>query len=155
MVLLHFAPLMRLVEFVSANHLEDYQFFNTFIENGEYKSYLEAKPIVPPHISIDDIAPPVMQLAFDPATLTDAEKHTMLVKAIEIYCANNNTEYNHNADKDDADKKLLIVWAELQKVLAKEYGCGNIKKLKPSKWRQVLKNIGVTANSIDRIKWQR
>jgi hypothetical protein len=39
--------------------------------------------------------------------------------------------------------------------LAKEFGYTNAKKLKPSKWRQVLKNIAAAANSIDRIKWQR
>jgi phage anti-repressor protein len=158
MVVVHYNSLIKIVRHVSANHTEDYEYFNTFIESGEYKLSLNAAPIIPQPILFgthtititeqkdgDEIKSKVIDIA----NLTDAEKRQYLIQAIEIFCTNNGTDYNHDEEKN-SDKKIVVVWKELQTILK---GICHTAKLQPSKWRNPLKSIGDDSKSIQQIKW--
>jgi hypothetical protein len=158
MVVVHYDSLIKIVRHVSANHTEDYEYFNTFINSGEYKLSLNLPPVIPQPIIFgthtvtiteqkngNEIASTVIDIA----NLTDAEKRQYLIQAIEIFCTNNGTNYNHDEEKH-SDKKIVVVWKDLQTILK---GICHTAKLQPSKWRNPLKSIGDDSKSIQQIKW--
>jgi hypothetical protein len=158
MVVVHYDSLIKIVRHVSANHTEDYEYFNTFIESGEYKLSLNTTPVIPQPVLIDTHTITITEqkngneiqsTTIDIANLSDAEKQQYLIQAIEIFCTNNGTEYNHDAEKN-SDKKIIVVWKELQTILK---DICHTAKLQPSKWRNPLKSIGDNSKSIQQIKW--
>ena len=77
-------------------------------------------------------------------------KQEYLIQAIEIFCVDGGTPYEYQKDKDDTEKKITLVWKDLQAVLKQV--CG-VKKLLPSKWRKQLKDINADSQSIQQIQW--
>ena len=157
MVVLHYDTLINIVNRVHEHHLEDYETWNDFITSGEYKLQLDKTPIIPADVWNHTITLTEQKdgkvcktKTIDVADLTDAQKKDYLIQAIEIFCTDNEMEYNHEADKDNADKKITIIWKDLQSIL-KKICC--VKKLQPSKWRDPLKTISTDSKSIDQIKW--
>jgi hypothetical protein len=158
MVVVHYDSLIKIVRHVSTNHTEDYEYFNTFIDSGEYKLSLNTAPVIPTPILFDTHTITITEQKYgdeinskviDIANLTDAEKRQYLIQAIEIFCTNNGTDYNHDEEKN-SDKKIIVIWKELQTILK---DICNTAKLQPSKWRNPLKSIGDNSKSIQQIKW--
>ena len=157
MVICHWDDFLDIVKYVSANHTEDYNYFNDFITSGKFQTTFKKAPVIPPSVyghtltikeHIDGRE--IKTQTIDVANLTDDQKKEYLIKAIEIFCTNNKMEYNHETEKDNADKKITLVWKDLQNILKQV--C-QVKKLLPNKWREQLKSINTDSQSIQQIKW--
>ena len=158
MVICHWDDFLDIVKYVSANHTEDYNYFNDFITSGKFQTTFKKTPVVPPPISFGHTLTikehkggrEIKTQTIDVANLTDDQKKEYLIRAIEIFCTNNKMEYNHETEKDNADKKITLVWKDIQSILKQV--C-RVKKLLPNKWRASLKEINTDSQSIRQIKW--
>ena len=157
MVVLHYDSLIKIVNHVHESHVKSYEKWNDFVTGGEYKLQLDKTPVIPANVWVHTITMTEQKYGevcetkiIDVADLTDVQKKDYLIQAIEIFCTDNEMEYNHEADKDNVDKKITIIWKDLQPIL-KKICC--VKNLQPSKWRDPLKTISTDSKSIDQIKW--
>jgi hypothetical protein len=157
MVICHWDDFIDIVKYVSANHTEDYNYFNSFITSGKFQSAFKKQPVVPENIWKHTVTitehkygDEIKTEVIDVVNLTAEQKKQYLIQAIEIFCTNNEVDYDHTIDKDDADKKITVVWKDLQTILK---DLCRVKNLYPSKWRDPLKNISSTSKSIQQIRW--
>jgi hypothetical protein len=154
MVVLHYDSLIKIVNYVYERHVESYETWNDFVTSGDYKLQMFYPAVIPAdmlaNMSEQKDGEVYATKTIDVADLTNVQKKDYLIQAIEIFCTDNNIEYNHEADKDNVDKKITIIWKDLQPIL-KKICC--VKNLQPSKWRDQLKNIDTDSKSINQIKW--
>jgi hypothetical protein len=157
MVICHWDDFIDIVKYVSANHTEDYNYFNSFITSGKFQSAFKKQPVVPENIWNHTVTitehkygDEIKTEVIDVVNLTAEQKKQYLIQAIEIFCTNNEVDYDHTIDKNNADKKITVVWKDLQTILK---DLCRVKNLYPSKWRDPLKNISSTSKSIQQIRW--
>jgi len=160
MVVVHYTALIKIVHHVSANHTEDYEYFNDFISSGEYKLSLDLTPVIPPPLIFDKHTIKMVEEkngeeikceVIDIANLNDEQKKEYLIRAIEIFCTTSGTPYNHETEKDNVNKKITLVWKDLQSILKNICHVKNLGAL--VKWKTPLKNIDADSQSIQQIKW--
>jgi hypothetical protein len=154
---MNYLELEKIVKFVCEHYNDEIDMLNDIV--NKYKTIIMDDIYIPPPITIgkhtvtitehkhgDEIKTEVI----DVVNLTDDEKKQYLIQAIEIFCTNNEVNYNHEIEKDDVDKKITVIWKDLQTILK---DLCRVKNLHPSKWKSSLKNISSTAKSIQQIKW--
>jgi hypothetical protein len=160
MVVVHYSSLIKIVKHVSDNHTEDYEYFNDFISSGEYKLTLDLTPIVPPPVIFNNHTLTIKEHkngeeikthTIDVANLNDDQKKEYLIRAIEIFCTSSGTPYDHKTEKDNKDKKITLIWKDLQTILKNICHVKNLGSL--IKWKMPLKNIDTNSKSIEQIKW--
>jgi hypothetical protein len=160
MVVVHYNALIKIVQHVSANHTEDYEYFNDFISSGEYKLSLDLTPVVPPPLIFSSHTitfkehkngKEIKTQTIDVANLNDEQKKEYLIKAIELFCKTSGTPYDHKTEKDNEDKKITLVWKDLQGILKNICHVKNLGSL--VKWKAPLKNIDTDSKSIQQIRW--
>lgn len=145
-VILHWDILMILFENAHNNYCNIYECHNKLISDGSYKTSITTKP----NIQHSIIKTPVI---INVVNLSEEDKLNILIKSIDIWCINNNICYEFEKDRDDESKNIILDWDSIKTVIKDVYDISN-NRLKPSRWRNVLKIIG-NNKSIKKIKWKK